>query len=65
MPGAAGVLLRYQNPLNFYRLVISATRGEIGLGDATGSYAGAVTHEAVKLLSGRLDKEIAEESESR
>ncbi|MHB9024721.1 MAG: LamG-like jellyroll fold domain-containing protein [Armatimonadota bacterium] len=33
-----GVVLRYQDPLNFYRLVVSATRGEMGLWDATGGY---------------------------
>ncbi|HEY3417024.1 MAG TPA: hypothetical protein VGM23_09095, partial [Armatimonadota bacterium] len=33
-----GVVLRYQDPLNFYRLVVSATRGEMALWDATGGY---------------------------
>jgi len=34
----AAVVLRYQDALNFYRVAISATRGELALWDATGGY---------------------------
>ncbi|HEY3416408.1 MAG TPA: hypothetical protein VGM23_05945, partial [Armatimonadota bacterium] len=34
----AGVVLRYADPLNFYRVMISATRGEMALWDSTGGF---------------------------
>ncbi|OPZ87258.1 MAG: hypothetical protein BWY76_00550 [bacterium ADurb.Bin429] len=33
-----GVVTRYQDPLNFYRIQLSATRGELALWDATGGF---------------------------
>jgi hypothetical protein len=33
-----GVVLRGQDPLNFYRVALSATRGELALWDTTGGY---------------------------
>jgi len=39
LPGwDVGVVLGYQDSLNFYRVQLSATRGELALWDATGSY---------------------------
>ncbi|MHB9134464.1 MAG: LamG domain-containing protein [Armatimonadota bacterium] len=39
LPGwDVGVVLGYQDPLNFYRVQLSASRGELALWDATGSF---------------------------
>jgi hypothetical protein len=39
LPGwDAGIVLGYQDPLNFYRLQVSATRGELALWDSTGGF---------------------------
>lgn len=39
LPGwDVGVVLGYQNPLNFYRVQLSAARGELALWDATGGF---------------------------
>ena len=39
LPGwDAGVVLGYQDPLNFYRVQLSAARGELALWDATGGF---------------------------
>ncbi|MHB9025994.1 MAG: LamG domain-containing protein [Armatimonadota bacterium] len=39
LPGwDAGIVFGYQDPLNFYRLQVSATRGELALWDATGGF---------------------------
>jgi len=39
LPGwDVGVVFGYQNPLNFYRLQLSAARGELALWDATGGF---------------------------
>ncbi|HEY3418801.1 MAG TPA: hypothetical protein VGM23_18150, partial [Armatimonadota bacterium] len=39
LPGwDAGIVFGYQDPLNFYRLQVSAARGELALWDATGGF---------------------------